>query len=123
MDLSESMEMYLETIFLIEKEHGHAHVVDIAKRLEITKPSVTKAMKQLKDEGFITRESYGHITLTDKGEIISKKIIYKHDLISNFLEKSLNLTSSEASENACRMEHIITDAMITAIESYFKNES
>lgn len=122
MSLSESMEMYLETILLIEKEHGHSHVVDIAERLEITKPSVTKAMNQLQKEGLINKEAYGHITLTEKGKAISKKIFKKHCLISSFLEKSLGLTPDEAGENACRMEHIITDAMLEGIKSYLKNE-
>lgn len=118
MNLSESMEMYLETIFLLEKKHGHAHVVDIAENLAVTKPSVTKATDQLQKESFLNKESYGHITLTKKGEDIAKKIYKKHCLIACFLEKTLGLDVEDASVNACRMEHIITDTMIKSIEKY-----
>lgn len=123
MSLNKSMEMYLETIYLLETNHGHAHVVDIAERLNITKPSVTKAMDKLKKEGFINKETYGHITLTEKGETAAKDTYYKHCTIARFLEKSLGLSPGEASINACRMEHIITDVMLAGIESYLDNEN
>lgn len=118
MNLSESMEMYLETIYLLERDHSHAHVVDIAERLEKTKPSVTKAMNQLKKECLINKEAYGHITLTEKGRDISRKIFARHNLISGFLEKSLNLSAKDAADNACKMEHVITDEMLDAIMTY-----
>lgn len=121
MNYSKSIEMYLETIYILENNHGHAHVADIAENLGITKPSVTKAMNQLKKEGLIDKEVYGHIVLTEKGKSISKKIYYKHCLITCYLEKSLGLSPKEASINACRMEHIITDEMLEAIEAYTRN--
>ncbi len=120
MELSESTEMYLETIFLIQKEHGHAHVVDIAETLNITKSSVTNAMNQLKEDGFVNKESYGHITLSKKGEVIAKKVYKKHHSISLFLEETLSLSPNEASINACKMEHIITDSMWEAIKKYLE---
>lgn len=123
MNYNKSIEMYLETIYILESNHGHAHVVDIAERLGITKPSVTKAMNRLKKEGLINNEVYGHIHLTEKGKTISKRIYYKHCLVTRFLEKSLGLSPNEASINACRMEHIITDEMLEAIETYVGNES
>lgn len=118
MRLSESVEMYLESVYYIQREHGHAHVVDIADKMGVSKPSVTKAMNQLKEEGLISKESYGHITLTKKGEELSKEIARKHEMISRFLEVSLKLEPSEAAQNACKMEHIISDAMMRAIEEY-----
>ncbi|HZK33894.1 MAG TPA: metal-dependent transcriptional regulator, partial [Bacillota bacterium] len=108
------------TIYILEKDHGHAHVVDIAERLGITNPSVTKAMNKLKKEGLINKESYGHITLTKKGRATAEKIYHKHCIVAKFLEKTLDLSSKEASINACRMEHIITDKMLEAIEDYFQ---
>lgn len=122
MSLSESMEMYLETIYLLEKQHGHAHVSQIAKELGITKPSVTKATNNLKDEGYIKKETYGNINLTEKGFKASKKVYIKHSYITRFLEESLGLSPEEADENACRMEHIITETMLQAIEEYLKKE-
>jgi len=115
---NKSMEMYLETIYILENDHDHAHVVDIAERLGISKPSVTKSMNRLKEEGLINKEAYGHVNLTEKGEAIASKIYYRHCTITKFLKKSLGLDPDEAAKNACRMEHVITDAMMEAIEAY-----
>ncbi|MBF7096807.1 metal-dependent transcriptional regulator [Alkalibacter mobilis] len=120
MNLSESVEMYLETIYFIQENHGHAHVIDIANMMNVSKASVSKTMNQLKEEGLVNKETYGHITLTDKGETISREIVKKHYSISRFLEKSLKLNPSEAAKNACKMEHIISDEMIKAIEMYLE---
>lgn len=123
MNYNKSIEMYLETIYILEDTHGHAHVVDIADHLGITKPSVTKAMDRLKEEGLIDKESYGHITLTEKGETVAKRVYYKHCIITEFLRRTLGLTPNEASKNACRMEHVITDDMLEAIEAYVGKSS
>lgn len=122
MSLSESTEMYLETVYLIQRENGHAHVVEIANQLGITKPSVTKAMNQLKEEGLIQKEAYGHITLTPTGEKMSQDIVKRHDLLTRFLEHSLNLDHREATDNACKMEHIISTGMMKAIKSYLEKK-
>ena len=122
MSSNESMEMYLETVYVLEKNHGHAHSVEIANRLGVSKPSVTKAMNYLKDKGLILKENYGTITLTKEGRKLSETIYSKHKLISRFLIHSLNLSEAEAAENACRMEHVLTDAMLDAICDYLKNQ-
>lgn len=118
MSQTESMEMYLETVYMLEKNHGHAHGADIAKKLGVSKPSVTKAMNQLKIKGLVNKEAYGSITLTDLGIEISTKIYKRHRLISSYLEHSLKLSSSEAGNNACKMEHILSEEMLVAIEQY-----
>lgn len=123
MGYNESIEMYLETIYLLEKEHGHAHGVDIAEALGVSKASVSKAMKQLKSEKLVQKEIYGSVTLTKKGREISGKIYYKHRLIADFLEHSLSLTEAEASKNACKMEHFVSAGMLRAIEDYFEKNS
>ena len=120
--MSESTEMYLETILLLEEEHGHAHVADIAGRLGISKPSVSKAMNQLKNDGYIDKESYGQITLTEKGRSVSSRVFLKHRLLAAFLEETLGLAPEEASRNACRMEHVITDSMVEAVESHMEKK-
>ncbi len=123
MDCNASTEMYIETIYILEGIHGHAHVVDLAKRLGVTKPSVTKAMNQLKGQGLVNQEAYGPIKLTEKGKDYAREIYEKHQLISGYLEKSLGLAPDEASENACRMEHCITDAMLAAIKNYLESKT
>lgn len=120
MEIRESAEMYLETIMLLEKSHGHAHGVDIANKLGVSKASVTKAMKKLQVDGLINKESYGTITLTDKGAEISANIYKKHKLIFSYLKHSLDITDKEAAENACRMEHTVSREMLEAIESYLE---
>lgn len=115
---SESSEMYLETIYLLEEKHGHAHPSEIAKHLGVSKPSVTKAMKALVKKDLIVKEAYGPITLTAKGKAVSKKIYENHTLITAFLIKSLGLDEVEAADNACRIEHVISDTMRKAIIDY-----
>lgn len=112
--------MYLETIYILELSHGHAHGVDIAKKLGVSKASVSKAMKQLKEKGMINKETYGSITLTQVGREISERIYYNHKMISRYLEHSLDLSSTEAAENACKMEHVLSEVMINSIKSYLE---
>ncbi len=123
MSNNESMEMYLETVYLLENDHGHSHVVDIAKTLGVSKPSVTKAIKQLKDLGYVHTEKYGTITLTDKGREVSREIYENHRLIELFLQHSLDLPADEASYNACKMEHVISEKMLAAIRNYMEKNS
>jgi Mn-dependent DtxR family transcriptional regulator len=120
MSQSESKEMYLETIYLLEQEDSHAHSADIAKHLGVSKPSVTKAMNSLKDLGLIEQERYGPVSLTKKGRAIAKKVYENHKLITRFIEVTLKLTPKQAEENACKIEHVISPEMLTAIEEYLK---
>ena len=118
MKLTESIEMYLATIMLLEEEHGSAKVVEIADILGVTKPSVSKAMSQLLEDGYIDKELYGHITLTEKGRQAAVKVVKKRRLIISYLQHSLGLSKEEASKNACRMEHVISDEMLEGIRTY-----
>lgn len=123
MNNNESMEMYLETVYVLENSNGHARGVDIAKRLSVSKPSVTKAIKYLKSQGFVNKEKYGTITLTEKGRQLSEKIYGNHQLIARYLEHSLNLSADEASINACKIEHVLSDEMLEAIKCYLKKNN
>lgn len=123
MSNNESMEMYLETVYILQKSHGHAHVSDIAERLDVSKPSVTKAMKKLKADGLINQESYGSIRLTQRGSEVSKEIHRNHKLITSYLIHSLNIDINEAEKNACKIEHILSDNMLIAIKEYLKTNN
>ncbi len=118
--MNESMEMYLETIYILEKEHGHAHNLDIANRLGVSKPSVSKAMENLFAKGYINKEKYGTISLTADGLAYSRDIYGKHEMISEYLVKALGLSQEEAANNACKIEHIISDALFQAIKEYLE---
>ncbi|HET6785469.1 MAG TPA: metal-dependent transcriptional regulator [Erysipelotrichaceae bacterium] len=122
MKYHDSAEMYLETIYLLEKSQGHAHVAEISKALNISKPSVTKAMDQLKNRLLINKDDYGPVTLTDKGRILSQEIYERHLIITEYLQQSLNLSPEDAEENACRMEHVITDTLLESIKEYLNKE-
>ncbi|MDD2493767.1 MAG: metal-dependent transcriptional regulator [Tissierellia bacterium] len=123
MSNNESMEMYLETVYILENNHGHAHGVDIAKHLGVSKPSVTKAIKNLKDQGLVNTQKYGTITLTEKGREISAEIYNNHQILELFLEHSLKLSPNEASMNACKIEHVVSEEMLEAIKSYLKKHN
>ncbi|WP_313119209.1 metal-dependent transcriptional regulator [Proteiniclasticum ruminis] len=122
MHLTESSEMYLATIMILEKELGHVRVVDVAEELEVTKPSVTKAMNHLMKEGYIHKELYGNITLTPEGITVATEVVKKRAMIVSYLERSLGLSHDEAVKNACRMEHVISEEMLQAIKVYLEDE-
>lgn len=122
MHLTESSEMYLATIMILEKELGHVRVVDVAEELEVTKPSVTKAMNHLMKEGYIHKELYGNITLTPEGIAVATEVVKKRAMIVSYLERSLGLSHDEAVKNACRMEHVISEDMLQAIKVYLEDE-
>lgn len=120
MSSNESMEMYLETILIFEKRSGHAHVTDIAKEMNVSKPSVTKATKYLREKGLVDKEPYGSVVLTEKGREIAERVYRNHNLILRFLGESLNMKHEDADKDACRIEHVISEKMIEAIEEYLE---
>ena len=107
--LSRSQEDYLEEICNQVIKRGYAKVTDIAEALNVKKASVTGALNILAARKLINYEPYSKITLTNEGEIFAKNIIEKHENLRDFLENILGLSSVEASENACRMEHVVSD--------------
>ena len=122
MKYHDSAEMYLETIFILEKKQGHAHVAEISKALNLSKPSVTKAMTHLKNRSLILQDDYGPITLTEKGRALSQEIYEKHLLITEFLQHAMHLSLEDAEENACRMEHVITESFMDSIKTYLSKK-
>ena len=117
MQYSESQEMYLETILLLENRRGYARRVEIAEKLGFTKPSVTCAMKLLKDKGYIIENERNHIRLTSKGRSQAALIYERHHLITRLLIH-LGAKPSVAEENACRIEHVISADLTDTIRKY-----
>ena len=118
MKYSESVEMYLETILRIEEEKVEVHVVDIAKCLKISKPSVTRALGLMRGEKLILQEPYGSIYLTSKGRTAANRVYDRHKRITEFLMSSLGLDRGIAEVDACKIEHIISEKTFSAIEQY-----
>jgi len=118
MRVNESAEMYLETIYLLDRDNKGVRTIDVAKALEVSKPSVTNAMNRLKSDGFVSKELYGIIKLTDEGIEYAKRIYTRHNVITEFLVKTLNVDYALAEKNACRMEHVIDDEILDSIIRY-----
>ena len=117
---NESSENYLETILMLSKRLPVVRAVDIANELGFKKSSVSIAMKNLREKGNIVVSDAGFITLTDSGLAIAEMIFERHEIISEFLMK-LGVSSAVASEDACRIEHVISSESFAALKDYTKN--
>lgn len=117
MKIQESAENYLETILILQKRTGAVRSIDIAAELNFSKPSVSVAMRNLRENGYIEVDKEGHIVLLDQGREIAEKIYERHTLISDWLT-ALGVTPSVASEDACRIEHVISEESFTAIKAH-----
>lgn len=121
MRIHESGENYLETILLLEKKNGSVRSVDIAAELDYSKPSISRAMGILKQENYITMEKNGDILLTDKGREKANRIYERHQLITDYLIKALGIEHGTASEDACRIEHVISEKSFEKIKEWVEN--
>ena len=117
MRIQESGEMYLETILLLSKKSGHVRAIDVGEEMGYSKPSVSRAMSLLKQGGYIVIDADGGITLTDAGREIAEKIYARHTLLTHFLV-SLGVDEETAAEDACKMEHSISDESFEAIKAH-----
>ena len=115
MKIHESAENYLETILMIKNEKGLVRSIDIANELEFSKPSVSVAMKNLRQNGYIDVDENGYITLLESGLEIAEKMYERHTTISDWLI-SLGVDSQTAVDDACKMEHIISNESFEAIK-------
>ena len=115
----ESQEDYLETILLISKEKESVHAIDIARELSFSKPSVSVAMNKLKEAGYIIINDKDEISLTPSGLVIAEKTLEKHIILTKML-MSLGVDEKTAREDACRMEHDISDESWKAIKEHAK---
>lgn len=119
MPIYESGEMYLETIHVLLEKNGHVRSIDVAEYMGYSKPSISRAMGLLKNGGFIEIEKDGSITLTESGIKVAKKIYERHTLLSQLLV-SLGVRPEVAAEDACKLEHAISDESIAAIKAYMQ---
>lgn len=117
---SESIEDYLEVIYSLYPGEEHVHLVDIAKKLNVKKPSVTSALNILKEKDLIVYEKYKPVTLTEKGEALAIKIQEKHDLLKKFFTEILGVESSKANNIACKIEHLIDEEIASKLASFIK---
>lgn len=117
MRIQESGEMYLESIYVLLKNNGNVRSVDIAEYMGYSKPSISRAMGLLKDGDFVKIAKDGSITLTRTGIAVAEKIYERHTLLSNLLIR-LGVSPDVASEDACKLEHAISDESFEAIKKF-----
>ena len=119
MGIHESGEMYLETIHVLQKKNGAVRSVDISEHRGYSKPSVSRAVGLLKKGDYITVDKDGYISLTQSGLAIANKIYERHTVLSNML-MLLGVDEETALEDACRLEHAISDISFQAIKNYME---
>ena len=119
--ISKSLEEYLKTMYVLKKQNGNIRVTDVAKKMNCTKPSVNKAIYNLKDNGLLNYESYGTIELTEEGENLAKKILEAYDIVYLFLKDVLNIEEKEAEEEAEKIKSVIADETINKLAKYVHN--
>ena len=117
MQLQESGEMYLETIYVLSKQCDCVRSVDVSEHMGYSKPSVSRAVSLLKSGGYITMDQDNYIHLTEAGQEIAEKIYARHTVLSALLTR-LGVSEETASEDACRMEHAISDESFEAIRKF-----
>ena len=123
MSLHESGENYLETILLLQRRNGFVRAVDVANELGYTKASISRAMRILRENGYILIAHSGQITLTGAGMDKACDIYERHCVITQFLMQTLQLDLDAADADACRIEHVVSEETFERIREYVKREA
>ncbi|MCD7855464.1 MAG: metal-dependent transcriptional regulator [Clostridiales bacterium] len=119
--MHESGEDYLETILILKNRQGFVRSIDVANELGFSKPSISRAMSILRDNGYITIELGGNIVLTDKGKETAGNVYERHVLITEFFVKVLGVDKEIAEKDACKIEHDISDETFLKMKKFLKN--
>ena len=119
MRLQESGEMYIESIYVLNKKMGNVRSIDVCEHLGYSKPSVSRAMSLLKKGGFVSADKNGYLTLTDAGREVAEKMYQRHTILSELLI-SLGVSEETAIDDACKIEHHISDESFNAIKKYLE---
>ena len=118
MQLQESGEMYLETILILSKKKPYVRSVDVGEYMGFSKPSVSRAIGLLRNGGFVEVGDGGGLLLTEEGREVAEKIYERHRYLTKMLME-MGVDEETASEDACRMEHVVSDKSFAAIKQYF----
>ena len=113
--------MYLETIYVLSKKKATVRSIDVAEHMNYSKPSISRAVARLKDENYITVDQFGYITLTDKGLCLAEKIYERHTVLREVL-MMLGVDEETASEDACKIEHVISDKSFTTLKRFIETK-
>ena len=121
MEIHQSAEDYLEAILMIKERKGYVRSIDVANQLSVSKPSVSYATKRLRENGYITFNEDGMISLTDSGTEIAEKIYTRHKMLTSFF-KALGVDEKIAAEDACKIEHDLSPETFDALCEYAKKQ-
>jgi Mn-dependent DtxR family transcriptional regulator len=121
MIIQEAAEMYLETILVLEHRQGNVRSIDIAKEMGYSKPTISGQMKKFRENGYIEMDSNGHIHLTASGRKIAERIYERHNVIAQFL-MGIGVDRETAYEDACRIEHYISQITFDHIKAYYNEK-
>ena len=121
--LSSNMEDYLEAIYVLEQEKGHARVKQIADALNITKPSVTAALKKLEQANLVDHPKYDLVGLTPEGSLIAQKVYRRHRVITQFLHDILKVSEETAEQDACKIEHNVSSETMERIIQFMESDN
>lgn len=122
MNIRQSAENYLETIFMLKQRKGFVRSIDIANELGFSKASVSVAMKSLRESGYVAVDADGGISLTDEGQKIADTMYERHELIANAL-MALGVSKETAYEDSCKIEHVISDETIARIKEFLSSRN
>lgn len=117
MALHESGEMYLETIYVLLKENPVVRAIDVGEHMGFSKPSVSRALGLLRESGHVTTDSNGYLSLTESGIEVAEKIFERHTILTKLI-MALGVDEETASNDACKMEHVISDATFEAFKRH-----
>ena len=121
MSLHESGEMYLETIFVLTREKPLVRAIDVGEHMGFSKPSVSRALGLLKKDGYVTVAENGGLELTEEGKEVAEKIYLRHTMLTQFLT-AIGVDQSTAAEDACKIEHAISDTTFLAMKNYLDTQ-
>ena len=119
MAIHESAEMYLETIYLLSQHLSQVRAIDVAEHMGYSKPSVSRAMGLLKQNGYVVTDDTGALVLTESGHAVALKIFERHKVLSQMLI-ALGVSPENAADDACRIEHVISDESFEAIKRHME---
>ncbi|MGN0675067.1 MAG: metal-dependent transcriptional regulator [Oscillospiraceae bacterium] len=121
MSIRESGEDYLETILILHKKTGFVRSIDIANELGYSKPSISRAVGILKSDGYINVERSGQIVLTESGKLKAEQIYDRHLMLRRFLSEILGVSAENSEQDACRIEHILSEETYSKLKKFIEN--
>ena len=119
MNIQESGEMYLETIYILSQKSDKVRAIDVGEYMGFSKPSVSRALGLLKNGGYVVTDGNGYLSLTNEGREVAEKIYERHEILTKFLT-GLGIDEETASHDACKIEHVISDESFEAIKKNMK---